>query len=74
MKLSHLTIGVLILSASILKAQDKNHVAVLKQDTTKSIKKTSTHNKIKIVKKDSIKQSKVKNHISADYCPPCGMG
>jgi hypothetical protein len=73
MKISHLTISILIMSTSFNKAQEKPIKSALKQDTIKSIKKPIKQI-VKISKKDSIKQSKKPKPISADYCPPCGRG
>ena len=79
MKLSHLTIGILLLGVSIVKAQNPKPF-VAKQDSTKAIKKSKQDKsldnkaKIKLSKKDSLKTKRHKREIGPDYCPPCGMG
>lgn len=67
MKLSHITLGVLILGASLSQAQDKGKKP--KQDSTK-VKCTNT----KTVKNKPVKDSTAKVKHSARYCPACGMG
>jgi len=73
MKLSTLTIGALIVFSTNAIAQTPKE----KEDKSKSKTKTTAtkENKTSKAKQDSVKNSKTKNRpISADYCPPCGMG
>lgn len=72
MKLSHLTLGALLLAASVGYAQQQPKRP--KSDTTKVQRKRPETGK-KVVKKDTLKGT-LPSHkiISPDYCPPCGMG
>ena len=72
MKLSHITLGILILGASVMKGQEKPRP--VKQDSIKTVKKTVGKPKPKLSKRDSLKTTKQKREIGPDYCPPCGMG
>lgn len=73
MKLSTLTIGALIIFSTNAIAQ----TPTTKEDKGKSKpKNTATKtDKTTKTKQDSVKTTKTKNRpITADYCPPCGMG
>jgi len=74
MKLSHLTLGALLLAATTLAAQENPKPKRAKTDTTKVQRKRPETGK-KVTKKDTLKGT-LPSHkiISPDYCPPCGMG
>ncbi len=74
MKLSHLTLGALLLAASALSTQENPKPKRVKTDTSKVQRKRPETGK-KVVKTDTIKGT-LPSHkiISPDYCPPCGMG
>ncbi len=74
MKLSHITLGILILGVSVMNAQQKPRINAAKQDSTKTVKKIPIKPKTKLSKKDSLKNARLKREIGPDYCPPCGMG
>ncbi len=71
MKLSTLTIGALIIFSTNAIAQTPK----TKEDKGKTKTTTTKENKTAKAKQDSVKTTKTKNRpITADYCPPCGMG
>lgn len=70
MKLSTLTIGALIIFSTNAVAQTPKEKEKTKTKTT-----ATKENKNNKAKQDSVKAAKTKNRpITADYCPPCGMG
>jgi hypothetical protein len=74
MKLSHLTLGFLILGATVVKAQPGGRPNLVIQDSTKTTKKNVRKTKKKLNEKDSLKGAKSRKNTDPDYCPPCGMG
>jgi hypothetical protein len=72
MKLSHVTLSLLILGASAGMAQEgRKRQATDKTKPDKNRHATTTKHK---VKPDSTKTTPKPDKISKDYCPPCGMG
>ncbi len=72
MKLSTLTIGALIIFSTNAVAQTTKTKG---DDKSKTKTTTTKENKTSKAKQDSVKTTKTKNRpITADYCPPCGMG
>jgi hypothetical protein len=70
MKLSHVTLGLLILGASAGIAQDGRRRTA--SDSTK-VDKHRPVDKHK-AKHDTVKATTKPVKITKDYCPPCGMG
>ncbi|MBA2612291.1 MAG: hypothetical protein H0U95_09990 [Bacteroidetes bacterium] len=70
MKISAIVLSALI-SFSAVAQTPKPKVDDKSKTKTTTVKDTKTEN----AKKDSVKVSKNKSRpITADYCPPCGMG
>lgn len=81
MKLSHLTLGALLLAASVSYAQENPKPKRQKTDTVKvqrkrpeTGKKPASKGSATKVKKDTLRGKTPTHVISPDYCPPCGMG
>lgn len=69
MKLTHLTLGALLLASTMSFAQQEP-----KRPKADSTKRKKTETVKKKTKKDTVKASHTAPKISKDYCPPCGMG
>lgn len=74
MKLSHITLGVLLVSAAIGKAQDNK--AKVKGDTLKNKHKIKPLTKARVSEKDSasIHIRGTREEVKPWRCGPCGMG